>query len=123
MAGGRLVDGLAAGTLGRLALASSTRDAGRAHRRTPASAPHARALAPRLTLAAVPPPPAAPAAPQRYSRGIRQALYKLAKHKSWAERHKIVIASDDSEANGTYSSWLARSTFCFVLPGQAPALP
>jgi hypothetical protein len=55
---------------------------------------------------------------KRYSRGIRQALYKLSKAKDWALRHNIVIASDDSEANGTYSSWLSRSVFCFVLPGE-----
>lgn len=50
-----------------------------------------------------------------YSRGIRQKLYSWSRDRGWREKHNIII--DDWGGDGDYSTMLARSIFCAVVPG------
>ena len=52
-----------------------------------------------------------------YSRGIRQAVHKLAMRHEWKEKHQIWIGSPHDSWPG-YSSMLAKSRFCLVAPGE-----
>ena len=55
---------------------------------------------------------------QGYSRGIRQRLRRLAQENDWRGRHNILIGG--SEIEGDYSTLLASSHFCLVVPGGPP---
>ncbi|KAL4425009.1 hypothetical protein ABPG77_002894 [Micractinium sp. CCAP 211/92] len=53
----------------------------------------------------------------QFARGIRQRLAKLAEEQGWAKRHRILVG-EEKEVEGDYSSLLASSVFCLVLPGD-----
>ena len=52
-----------------------------------------------------------------YSRGVRQRLAHLSKTLGWKEKYNVLIG-DGREVPGEYTSLLARSVFCLVLPGD-----
>ncbi|GLI62594.1 hypothetical protein VaNZ11_005131, partial [Volvox africanus] len=55
----------------------------------------------------------------RYSRCIRQRMYNLSKEHLWREKYDIWYGDrKDMNSSFDYSEMLARSTFCFVLPGD-----
>ncbi|GLC75556.1 hypothetical protein PLESTF_001656500 [Pleodorina starrii] len=55
----------------------------------------------------------------RYSRCIRQRMYNISRAHRWKEEHRIWYGDrKDMGSNSDYSALLARSTFCFVLPGD-----
>ncbi|KXZ50749.1 hypothetical protein GPECTOR_15g434 [Gonium pectorale] len=54
----------------------------------------------------------------RYSRCIRQKLYNLSREGHWKEAHGVWFGQREDIGSGDYSAFLARSTFCFVLPGD-----
>jgi hypothetical protein len=56
----------------------------------------------------------------RYSRGIRQAVYRLARDNGWAERYNILVG-DRGDVPGDYSKLLASSKYCLVAPGAVCA--
>ncbi|KAG2488355.1 hypothetical protein HYH03_013045 [Edaphochlamys debaryana] len=56
-----------------------------------------------------------------YSRGLRQKLYTLSVVNHWAEKHRVYIG-DNNEIHGEYSTHLARSVFCAVVPGDGYAM-
>ena len=54
----------------------------------------------------------------KYSRGIRQAVYRHHLDGNWRTKHKIFILAPREDPIGhTYSQMLARSIFCLVAPG------
>eukprot|EP00798_Chlamydomonas_sp_ICE-L_P001798 gene1798-33218_t len=53
-----------------------------------------------------------------YSRGIRQKIFNLAEQNHWREKYQIVVEEQMYGTTNTYSSMLARSTFCLVAPGD-----
>ncbi|KXZ53465.1 hypothetical protein GPECTOR_7g915 [Gonium pectorale] len=52
-----------------------------------------------------------------YSRGIRQAIYKMAKEGGWKDKHQFYIG-DGADVPGEYTEMLSRSLFCLVAPGD-----
>ncbi len=64
--------------------------------------------------AASPHPPPHPA---RTYRCIRQTLYNLSREGHWKEAHGVWFGQREDIGGGDYSTFLSRSTFCFVLPG------
>ncbi|PNH08796.1 putative beta-1,4-xylosyltransferase IRX10 [Tetrabaena socialis] len=52
-----------------------------------------------------------------YSRGVRQAIYKMAKEGDWATKHKVLVG-DGGDFPGDYSDMLSRSIFCLVAAGD-----
>lgn len=57
----------------------------------------------------------------KYSRGIRQKVYRLSQEQGWRDKHKIYIGPS-SDIVGNYSEQLARSRFCLVAPGSGICL-
>ncbi|PNH05223.1 putative glucuronosyltransferase [Tetrabaena socialis] len=53
-----------------------------------------------------------------YSRCIRQTLYKVSKAEDWKAKHGIWFGQRADVGTEDYSGLLARSNFCFVLPGD-----
>ncbi|KAG2497881.1 hypothetical protein HYH03_004147 [Edaphochlamys debaryana] len=53
----------------------------------------------------------------RYSRGIRQRLFKLAHDNDWVTKHSIYIGNGETVV-GPYSEHMARSKFCLMAPGD-----
>ncbi len=51
-------------------------------------------------------------------RCIRQAMLNISRAENWREKHNIMYG-DRKDIKGDYSELLGRSTFCFVLPGEA----
>ncbi|KAG2432501.1 hypothetical protein HXX76_008846 [Chlamydomonas incerta] len=57
--------------------------------------------------------------PCRYSRCIRQRLYNISRDQHWKEAHGVLFGERKDIGNdASYSELLARSKFCFVLPGD-----
>jgi hypothetical protein len=56
-------------------------------------------------------------APQ-FSRGIRQRLKAAAGAGGWREKHAIRVDNHNEDSDQSYTSLLASSVFCFVLPGK-----
>ncbi|KAL6758371.1 exostosin-like glycosyltransferase [Haematococcus lacustris] len=52
-----------------------------------------------------------------YSRGIRQAVYKLVQDNNLKEKYNILVG-DGGDVPGSYSELLSRSLFCLVAPGD-----
>ncbi|KAI8471681.1 MAG: hypothetical protein J3K34DRAFT_506016 [Monoraphidium minutum] len=52
-----------------------------------------------------------------YSRGIRQRLYQLAREQQWRARYNVSIG-DEGDVPGDYSTGLATSKYCLVVPGD-----
>ena len=57
---------------------------------------------------------------ERYSRGIRQRLHKIAVREGWREKHAIHIDGYADDREISYTMLLASSVFCAAVPGEAP---
>ncbi|KAG2424765.1 hypothetical protein HXX76_014189 [Chlamydomonas incerta] len=53
----------------------------------------------------------------KYSRCIRQTLFNQSLAEGWKDKYNVLFG-DTRHVHGDYSSLLARSVFCFVLPGD-----
>jgi hypothetical protein len=52
----------------------------------------------------------------KYSRGIRQAIYKMYKKHRWTDKYKVVL-SYRNEHSGAYGGYVGRSKFCLARAG------
>jgi hypothetical protein len=54
---------------------------------------------------------------KKYSRGIRQELYRRYKKYNWEKKYRVIISYRE-EHKGFYSDFLKRSRFCLAPPGE-----